>query len=132
MKNKEEKCSYWAGRTEICPGAYPEGCFLENDIQKRAKEAYEKTNHHKMYSRFKESIWYLRQRAAEWWGEEISESLFRQNVGEELLKAESSGLQKAIDILEERKRLEQFSEGPFRPDRADALSEAIEQLKKEL
>ena len=25
------KCNY-CGRTEICKGSYPEGCFLENDL----------------------------------------------------------------------------------------------------
>lgn len=28
-----KKCNY-CGKTEICKGSYPEGCFLENDIIK--------------------------------------------------------------------------------------------------
>lgn len=33
-----KKCNY-CGRTEICKGSYPEGCFLENDlISERIKD----------------------------------------------------------------------------------------------
>lgn len=31
------KCNY-CGKTEVCKGQYPEGCFLQNDINKWTQE----------------------------------------------------------------------------------------------
>lgn len=33
---RKMKCNF-CGRTEVCPGAYPEGCFLEHQIAEKIK-----------------------------------------------------------------------------------------------
>lgn len=33
---EKEKCEY-CGRTEVCKGSYPEGCFLENKLLSKSK-----------------------------------------------------------------------------------------------